>query len=305
MTGLAQYARDAELPELGDGSSYAFPTPQHEPGRNPRRPSATGGWRVVGWLAGGVAGGLAIAWFVFLGPGETGSKAEWFFGAAVLCAVMVSMWQIVSIQRLARRDAAEAEERHRTELAAAEERASRELEMTQRLHRTQMEAQQRMHDSEMAAQREVARLQRSHLSNQLQKQTMIEVSRAVGEHTRMLATLWNKGASVLLIEDRDEREQAMNPIFEQIGQVVNEFSVVLGNAHSLVEDDRLHDALNRVNEAALMAIRVAEDVHLAVVEGRTPEPNPVPPVQRLMHTHAADARRLAWDLIRTGLDEGR
>ncbi len=134
---------------------------------------------------------------------------------------------------------------------------------------------------------------------------MIEVSRAVGEHTQMLARLWNKGASVLLIEDRVEREQAMNPIFEQIGQVVNEFSVELGNAHSLIEDDRLHGALNRVNEAALMAIQVAEDVHLAVVEGRTPEPNPIPAVQRRMHTHAAEARRLAWDLIRTGLDDGR
>lgn len=305
MTGLAQYARDAELPELGDGSSYVFPTQPNEPRRSPRRLAAIGAWRVVGWMAGAVAGCAAIAWFILLSPGATGSKAEWFFGAAVLCVVMVTMWQIVTTRRLARRDAAEAEERHHTELAAAEERAMRELAMAERLHRTQMEAQQRMHDAEMEAQREVAGIERSHLSKQLQKQAMIEVSRAVGEHTQMLARLWNKGASVLLIEDRVEREQAMNPIFEQIGHVVNEFSVELGNAHSLIEDDRLHDALNRVNEAALMAIQVAEDVHLAVVEGRTPEPNPIPPVQRRMHTHAAEARRLAWDLIRTGLDEGQ
>jgi hypothetical protein len=72
-----------------------------------------------------------------------------------------------------------------------------------------------------------------------------------------------------------------------------------------MEDDRLHEALNRVNEAALMAIRVAEDVHVAVVEGRAPEPNPIPPVQRLMRTRAAEARRLAWDLLRTGLDNRR
>ena len=37
-------------------------------------------------------------------------------------------------------------------------------------------------------------------------------------------------------------------------------------------------ALNQVNEAALMAIRVAEEVHDVVVEGRAPEPNPIAPV---------------------------
>jgi hypothetical protein len=95
----------------------------------------------------------------------------------------------------------------------------------------------------------------------------------------------------------------MSPIFEQIGQVVNDFSVELANAHLLVEDNRLHHALNRVNEAAVMAVRVAEDVQIAVVDGHTPQPNPIPEVQRLMYDRAAEARRLAWDLLRAGLDD--
>ena len=70
----------------------------------------------------------------------------------------------------------------------------------------------------------------------------------------------------------------MNPIFEQISQVVNDFSVEIGNSHLLVEDDRLNRALNHVSEAALLAIRVAKDLHDAVVEGRTPQRNPFPPV---------------------------
>ena len=86
----------------------------------------------------------------------------------------------------------------------------------------------------------------------MQKQALVEVSRTVNGHTQLLATLWNEAASILRIEDRDERELAMNPIFEQISQVVNDFSVEVGNAHLLVEDDRLHRALDRVNEAALM-----------------------------------------------------
>jgi hypothetical protein len=264
MTELVQTTRAAEDSERGEGSTFTELIPASVPdSRGSRRIS----WRAIGWFACGLAGSAAIAWFILLSPGEIGSKAQWFFGAVVLCVVVVSIWQFVTIQRLARRDAAEAAERHREELAAAEERAMRELAMTQRLHRTQMEAQQRMHHAEMETQRELARIERDHLTKQLQKQAMIEVSRAVNAHTQLLATLWNQGASILRIEDRDEREQAMNPIFEQISQAVTGFSVEIGNAHLLVEDDRLHRALNHVNEAALMAIRVAQDVHDAVSKG--------------------------------------
>jgi flagellar motor switch/type III secretory pathway protein FliN len=219
--------------------------------------------------------------------------AEWFAGAGAFGAVAVAMWQTLNIQRRAKQDAAEAAERLRKEIAATEERSARELALMQRLHRVEMQAQ-----------RELARAQRIHLLELQQKQAMVDVSRAVSAHTRMLATLWNQGASILGIEDRDEREQAMNPIFEQIGQVVYDFSVELANAHLLIKDDHLHEALDRVNEAVLMAIRVAEDVHVAVVEGRSPHPNPIPAVQQLMHNRVSEARRLAWDLLRTSLDGG-
>jgi flagellar motor switch/type III secretory pathway protein FliN len=304
LTELAQSTRAAELQEPGQVRDSADPGQQRRSGRRgPRRFATIGGWRVIGWLVCGVAGGLAIAWFIFLSPGEVGSKAEWFFGAVVFVSVLVGMWQIINIQRQARQDAAEAAERLRQQLAAAEERSARELAQTQTLHRAEMEAQQKLHRAEMQAQSELARVERIHLLNQLQKQAMIEVSRAVGAHTQMLATVWNQGASILRIEDRDAREEAMKPIFEQISQVVNDFSVELGNAHLFIEDDRLHHTLNQVNEAAVMAIRVAEEVHDAVVEGRAPQPNPIPPVQRLMHARASEARRLAWDLLRIGLDD--
>ena len=299
MTGLAQSTRIAEPTEVPEVGPSTEPIPQAAPVQ-PRAP--IGRWRGIGWLACGIAGSVAIAWFIFFSPGELGSKAEWFFAAVVFVVVMVTMWQTLTIQRTAQQQTAEAAERLRRELTAAERRAKHELALTQTLHRAEMEAQQNLHNAQIDAQRELARTERSHLLRQLQKQAMVEVSRAVGDHTRMLATLWNQGASILLTEDRDERERAMTPIFEQISQVVNDFSVELDNAHLLVEDDRLHHALDRVNEAAVMAIRVAEDVHVAVVEGHAVEPNPIPPAQRLMQTRAAEARRLAWDLLRTGLD---
>lgn len=293
---------------LHHGGMNGSPQPRSRPeppGPGPRWHDAAGGWRRLRWLACGLAGAVAIVWYILLSPGPSGSKAEWFFGAVVFGVVLVAIWQTVTIQRYAMQTATEAAERLRKEFVAAEERSAREVAITRRLHQTEMEAQQTLHRAELEAQRELARAERSHLLERLQKQAMIEVSRAVAAHTQMLATLWNEAARVLPIEDAGERQLAMSPVFDQIGQIVNGFSVEVGNAHLLIEDPNLHAALDRINEAAVMAVRVAEEIHEAVLEGHAPEPNPVPSVQRLMHARAADARRLAWELLRTGLDGSR
>jgi hypothetical protein len=314
MTGLVESTTANDQSERGEVRDATEPIP----GTTLARPdsgwfAAIAGWRGVGWLSCGAAGGLAIAWFIVGAPGEVGSKADWFFGAAVLCAVLVIMWQTVNVQRQANLRAAQAAERLRVELAAAEqrlaleraaaeERSARELALTQKLHKAELESQQQSHRAEMDAHRQQAELERRHLLKQLQKQAVIEVSRAVSLHTQMLATLWNRGAGILETKDRDEREQAMLPIFEQIGQVVNDFSVELANAHEIVDDTRLNQALEGVNEAVLLGIRVAQDVCDDIVDGRTTQPNPIPSVQKTMYEKAAEARRLAWDLLRTGLD---
>jgi hypothetical protein len=311
MTGLVESTTADDQSERGEVRDATEPIPNAglAPGDQGWF-AAIDGWRGIGWLACGAAGGLAIAWFILLSPGEMGSKADWVFAAVVFGVVVVAMWQTVTIQRQANRRVAEAAGRLRRELAAAQKRAARELELTQKLHEArmelheaQMESQQKAHRAEMDAAQQQARVERGHLVNQLQKQAVSEVSRAVSAHTQMLATLWNRGAGILQSKNREEREQAMLPIFEQISQVVYDFSVELANANQIVEDERLSQALEGVNEAVLMAIRVAQEVCDDVVDGRSPEPNPIPPVQRLMHERAADARRLAWDLLRAGLDD--
>ncbi|MBV8928230.1 MAG: hypothetical protein JO152_03790 [Mycobacteriaceae bacterium] len=246
--------------------------------------------------------GVMIGWFVFLSRGEIGSKAQWFSGAGAFSAVAVAMWQTLRVQRRAQHDAAEAAERLRVEVAAAERRSARDVAAAEQRSARELALTQSLHGAELAAQRELARVERAHLVVQQQKQAMVEVSRAVSTHTQMLAALWNQGADILRLDDRNERERAMQPVFEQIAQVVNDFSVELSNAQLLIADDRLHHALDRVNEAAVMAVRVAEEVHIAVVEGHLPRTNTVPEVQRLMHRRAAEARHLAWELVRTGLD---
>src|SRR4051812_28957726 len=313
MTGLVEATVAGDQSERSEARDATEPIPGTVPTSRGGWLAAIDGWRGVGWLSCGAVGGLAIAWFILGAPGEVGSKADWFFGAAVFCAVLVVMWQTVNVQRQANQRAALAEDRLRTELAAAEqrsaldraaaeERSARELASTQKLHKAELESQQKSHRAEMAAHHRQAEVERAHLRNQLQKQAVIEVSRAVSLHTQMLATLWDRGAGILGSEDRAEREQAMLPIFEQIGQVVNDFSVEPANALQIVDDTRLNRALEGVNEAVLMGIRVAQDVCDDIVDGRRTQPNPIPSVQRTMYEKAAEARRLAWDLLRTGLD---
>lgn len=316
MTELAQRASDAELTsadeELTDQPSSSN---ESEAGRgHTSRFAAAQGHRGIVIAACAVVAALVIAWMVMLSPGDTGSRADWFFGAAVFAMVLMTVWQTQTIQRNAARDAADAADRLRTELAAAEMRAARQLALVRSLHESEMEAQRELARAEMEAhrnlaraeleaQRDLARVERGHLLAQQQRLAMTEVSRAVSAQTHMLATLWDDGARILGMPDRQARETAMRPIFEQIGHAVKDFSVELANAQLLIADDRLQRALLRVNEAVLTAMQVAEDVHVAVVDGQAPEPNPVPEAQRLLYERAAQARHLAWQLLRTDLED--
>ncbi|HEX2212750.1 MAG TPA: hypothetical protein VHH12_04695 [Mycobacterium sp.] len=315
MTELAQRASDAELTSA-DEDSADQPPPSNETGTgrgSASRFAAAQRHRGIVLASCAVVAALVIAWMVILSPGDTGSRADRFFGAAVFAVVLMTLWQTQTIQRSAARAAAEAAERLRAELAAAEMRAARQVALVRSLHESEMEAQRELARAEMEAhrnlaraeleaQRDLARVERGHLLAQQQRLAMTEVSRAVSAQTHMLATLWDDGARILGLPDRAARETAMRPIFEQIGHVVKDFSVELANAQLLIADDRLQRALLRVNEAVLTAMQVAEDVHVGIVDGQAPEPNPVPEAQRLLYERAAEARHLAWQLLRTELE---
>ena len=161
--------------------------------RGPRWFAAIEGWRGIGWFATGVAGSVAIVWFIFVSRGEIGSKADWFFGAVVFCVVMVTMWQTLNIQRQANQNAAHAEERHRMELASAEEHAAR---------------------AEIGSAARAGPMSSAFIWLISCKQAHRGVAHVNG-HTQLLATLWNQAASILSIDDLDEQELAMNPIFSR------------------------------------------------------------------------------------------
>jgi hypothetical protein len=296
MTGIVQTPHTGELPAPGD--DYVRSAQIDEP--EPIRAHVAG---VLGWALAAAVGLAATVWFIVFGPGESGSKAQWFFGATVLVAVSVSLWQTHRTIRRAAQDAAAADERRTRELAAAQESFRRELALIRSIHEAQLDAQRELSRAELTAQVELARVERVQLLAQQQRMAMIEVSRAVNAQTQALSALWNQSAAVLQIADAEKRAAAMNPVFDQIARVVNEFSVELANAHLLIDDDRIHRALDRVNDAVLTALHVAEDVHTAVIDGAEPRAAAVTSAQRLMHDRAAEARHLAWTLLRAGLDD--
>src|SRR5947199_9574342 len=107
MTGLVQSARATEDSVRRDVDASSGPAASAAPPQSPVSPEPRRlGWHGIGWFACGVAGALAIAWFIFFSRGELGSKADWFFGAVVFCAVMVSVWSIVACLRQDSRRAA-------------------------------------------------------------------------------------------------------------------------------------------------------------------------------------------------------
>ncbi len=133
MTGVVESTTADDQSERGEVRDTTDPRtePVFAGGADGGWFAAIDGWRGIGWLSCGAAGGLAIAWFILLAPGEAGSKSDWFFGATVLCAVLVVMWQTVNAQRQANARAATAADRLRRELAAAEKRMARERAMAE------------------------------------------------------------------------------------------------------------------------------------------------------------------------------
>lgn len=316
MTELAQRTSDDEstAPAGGCDDEAADGAEPERAGLRSRRFAAAHAQQGSVWVLAAGLTVLVVALIVMLGPGETGSRADWFFGAAVFSLGLVTVWQSRSVHRRAARDAAEAADRLRAELAAAEMRSARQLALLRSLHETEREAQRELARAdleahrnvaraELEAQRNLARVERVHLLAQQQRLATTEVSRSVHVQTHLLAVLWDEGARILGMVDRDAREQAMRPIFERIGQAVRDFSVEFANAELLVPDDRLHHVLLDVNEAVLAAMRVAQDVHVAVVDGQAPEPDALHAARRLLHDRAAEARHLAWQLLRSSLDD--
>ena len=78
---------------------------------------------------------VLLAWLLAAQHWDAAAKAGWFAGTGTFAAVVVALWQTISIQRRAKLDTQEAQERLSAELAAAEQRSTLELENARELHR--------------------------------------------------------------------------------------------------------------------------------------------------------------------------
>jgi hypothetical protein len=129
------------------------------------------------------------------------------------------------------------------------------------------------------------------------------VSRAAGACTHELATLVAETSRIVNGPTRQERDDALKPISKQIAARVHDLSAEIWGAHMLTNNDQLHDALDRINAAALkgpeaeMAYR-----NTAVNHGNTPMATPIFMAMEELQRVIGDAGRLAGRLLVTGSD---
>lgn len=172
-------------------------------------------------------------------------------GVASFGAVAVALWQSVVIRQQAKADAAEAAKRFGDELKAAKDRTIQEVQAAEQRTQKELDAANERHGIEMEQQREIARIQRIHLREQEFKLALIRVSRAATAYTHELATLVETGSRVVAMSQRQERADALRPVSKRLGALMDDLSVEIAGAHMLTNNDRLHDALDRVNAEAM------------------------------------------------------
>lgn len=217
-----------------------------------------------------------------------------------LCAVIVALWQSTVVRRQTQAEGIDAAKRLQNELAAANERTGREVAAAEERSRRELEAAEARHRAEIENQQQLARIQRVHLSEQQQKQALIEISRAVNAHTHMLATLWVEGAKILKLEERADRQLAFHTVSEQLGRCVHNSALEIENARMLVEDERLIEAIEGIRDATEKAVFVGDLVRISVTEGTPPPASLIPDAQALLQQASAQARELAVEILRTG-----
>jgi hypothetical protein len=237
--------------------------------------------REVGWVSVGLLVGAFFAWLLVFSGWETGSKADWFAGIGSFAAVAVALWQSVVIRRQTDAAAAVAADQFKRELAAAEARSAAELN----------------------AQKQLARVERIHRHEQELKSVLVEVARAVSHYGIVIASFWMEAVDISKLPTRQEREIAFRPISRTLGEAVSSIAIECDTAELLIEHRELGEAVAELRVAVEAVVWATDDMRQRVELDNWPNMAPVHAAQARMVDQATETRRLAWELLRTGVDE--
>ncbi|BBY74337.1 hypothetical protein MPRF_12360 [Mycolicibacterium parafortuitum] len=291
---------DGEVSATPEEARGITPPQTVVPSASQRRPWTL---RDTGWIALGLTSGGFASWLLIFSGWEIGSKAEWFSGVASFGAVAVALWQSVVIRQQAKADAAEAAKRFGDELKAAKDRTIQEVQAAEQRTQKELDAANERHGIEMEQQREIARIQRIHLREQEFKLALIRVSRAATAYTHELATLVETGSRVVAMSQRQERADALRPVSKRLGALMDDLSVEIAGAHMLTNNDRLHDALDRVNAEAMRGPEgEIQYRNTVIMAGQVGNEAPLFMAMEALHRVIGDARRLAGEVLVTGWD---
>jgi hypothetical protein len=235
----------------------------------------------IGWLLLGCSVGAFFSWLLIFSGWQTASKADWFAGIGSFAAVAVALWQSVTIRRQANAEAADARRRFRHELRAAEARSAAEL----------------------AAQKELARVERRYRQEQEIKSALVDVARAVSDYGIVLASFWVESVDISKLPTRAEREVAFRPISRTLGEAVSRIAIECDSAEILIDHRELGEAVAELRVVVESVVWAVDEMRQRVERNDRPSMAPVHAAQVRMNDQATETRRLAWELLRTGVDE--
>lgn len=232
---------------------------------------------------------------------EWGSLGDAFAAAGTLLAVIVALWQSVVLRRQAKEEAKDAAARFQAEIDAANNRTVQEVEAAEDRSQRELDAAAGRHAAELETQREVARIQRVHLSEQEFKVAMTRIARAASAFTHELATLIAETQRIIGLVGRQARDDEIKPIARRMNLAAQALTIEISGAHMLTNNDQLHAALDPIVAAGARGVIAANDYENTVImSGQTPNAVPVYMSMEEINRAVGDATRLAGQLLVTG-----
>jgi hypothetical protein len=211
---------------------------------------------------------------------DWGTVPATFAAIGTLAAVVVALWQSLTIRRQAKDDANEAQQRLLHELAEAEKRSRNELEHARHLHEEQRRFR-REQDFKMA---------------------LIRVNRASESYTFELYDLTWEGEKIVDLP-KDERASALEAFERRFAQCRSGIHEELSNASVLTSETRLLDAVHRVREATSLASIHEHRIRVDLLERDIPpEHAAFDVVHNSLKNSIKAAQKLADELFVTSSD---
>lgn len=195
---------------------------------------------------------------------ETGSKAEWLSGIGTLTAVVVALWQTITIQKQAKEQAHEAQKHFERELMAAEERSARELK---------------------------------HARTWEFKLVLIQLSKVIKAYRDYLGRLAEAGLNAYTFSDKAARQDALLEVRQEA--TAHDVSSEIVDALLLAQDDAIRQSLRQIQPLMVESFNADMRYRFSVRQGQEPDPSEILDSLRDIEEAIDSTRQIAAERLDT------